>query len=160
MTRASVNFPLTVPSLLTAKSFWHIVFNTYANRIEVGTLLKIYIAGPYSADTQRQRHENTTKAIDAGLALWKKGHCPYIPHLTHYVDHRAKLTNIPMSWEEYIEWDKAWLASCDALLFLGSSKGAEIELEFAKKLGKTIFFNVNNVPVARKHKGSAVVEYE
>jgi len=119
--------------------------------------LKIYIAGPYSADSAKCKQENVTKAIDAGLAVWKKGHSPYIPHLTHFVDYRAKITNTHMTWEDYIEWDKSWLEVCDGLLYLGSSKGAEIELELARKMGKRIFFNVNSVPIAAKCRDSIAV---
>ncbi len=118
--------------------------------------MKIYIAGPYSADTAKKRHENVVKAIDAGLAVWKKGHCPYIPHLTHFVDHRAKITSTPMEWEDYIAWDKTWLETCDALLFLGSSKGAEIELNYAKQKGKEIFFSINSIPIVVNCKDSSI----
>jgi Fe2+ transport system protein FeoA len=63
-----------------------------------------------------------------------------------------------MSWADYIEWDKIWLAECDALLFLGNSKGANLELEIAKKLGKPIFFNVNSVPIALSEKDRVTIE--
>lgn len=108
--------------------------------------LRIYIAGPYTAESEIQIRQNVMKALDVGLILWKKGHYPYIPHLTHFVDLRAQESGIPMKWEEYIEWDKAWLEVCDALLFLGNSKGAWKELEYAKKLGKTVYYDVDNVP--------------
>jgi len=108
--------------------------------------LKIYICGPYTAESEMQMVQNVMKAIDAGLILWKKGHYPYIPHLTHFVDLRAKEKGIEMKWEEYIEWDKAWLEVCDALLFLGNSKGAIKELEYAKTLGKIIFYDIKEVP--------------
>ena len=61
-----------------------------------------------------------------------------------------------MKWEDYIEWDKAWLEFCDALLFLGNSKGANIELEYAKKIGKTIYYNIDDVPALSKIRGSEV----
>ena len=123
-----------------------------------GEGLRIYIAGPYSADTLEKKRDNVTRAIDAGLALWQKGHEPYIPHLTHFVDQRAKITKTPMAWKDYIAWDKAWLETCDALLFLGSSTGADLELDFAKKMGKTIFFSVNSVPIVVRQKDSVLVE--
>jgi hypothetical protein len=129
-----------------------------STRNQWGFRLKIYIASPYSANSAKGKRENVIKAIDAGLALWKKGHSPYIPHLTHFIDHRAKMTNIPMKWEDYIEWDKTWLQACDAILYLGESKGTEIELSLAKKLGKIIFFSINSVPNALGCKDSLVVE--
>jgi hypothetical protein len=45
------------------------------------------------------------------------------------------------------------------LLYLGDSKGAEMELELARKLGKKIFFSINSVPIAVKCKDSLVLEH-
>lgn len=121
--------------------------------------LRIYVAGPYTAETKTQIHQNVMKALDAGLILWKKGHYPYIPHLTHFVDLRAQEKEIPMKWEEYIEWDKAWLEVCDAVLFLGNSKGAEEELKYAKKLGKTIYYKIDDVPSISENRGGKIHEF-
>jgi len=114
--------------------------------MQSGRGLRIYICGPYTAESETEIDRNVAKALDVGLILWKKGHYPYIPHLTHFVDLRAREKGIEMKWEEYIEWDKAWLEVCDALLYLGNSKGARQELEYAKKLGKIIYYDVNDVP--------------
>lgn len=114
------------------------------------------MAGPYTAENEIEISQNVNKALDVGLILWKKGHYPYIPHLTHFVDLRAKEKRIEMKWEDYIEWDKEWLELCDALLLLGSSNGARIELELARKLGKTIYYNMDDVPVISRDKGVIV----
>ena len=85
------------------------------------------------------------KAIDVALEIWRKGHYPYIPHLTHYVDKRIKKwkkrVKIRLEWEDYIVWDMPWLEVCDALFFIGSSEGAEFELKMAQQMGKRIFYN-------------------
>ena len=107
--------------------------------------LKIYIAAPYSADTEEEREKNTEAVINAALALFKKGHFPYIPHLTHWVDKRAKETNVVMEWKDYIKWHRPWLETCDAFLYLNSSKGADLELQVAKKLGKLIFYSIDDI---------------
>src|SRR6266436_7940485 len=113
--------------------------------------LRIYIAGPYTAQDHDGHESNTHRAIDAGIAVFRKGHYPYIPHLTHYVDLRAKGTGTNLTWADYIAWDMPWLDMCDALLYLGKSKGADIELERARKLKKEIFFSLSEIPsVARK----------
>jgi len=65
--------------------------------------LKVYIAAPYSAEREEERRKNTEAVIDVALALFQKGHFPYIPHLTHWVDKRAKETDVVMEWEDYIE---------------------------------------------------------
>ncbi len=107
--------------------------------------MRIYVAGPYSASTAHERELNTRKAIEAGLALFKLGHSPFIPHLTHYVDLHAHRSGIVMTWEDYIRLDLAWLDVCDALLYLGSSRGADLELDYALKAGKRVFRSLSEV---------------
>jgi hypothetical protein len=107
--------------------------------------LKIYVAGPYSAPSEEEREQNTRRAIEAGLALFKLGHTPFIPHLTHYVDLHAHRTGVVMSWDDYIRLDLEWLDVCDALLYLGPSKGADIELQYALKTGKRVFQSLSEI---------------
>ena len=108
--------------------------------------LKIYIAAPYSAETEEERAKNVKSAIDAALALFQKGYFPYIPHLTHWVDKRAKETDVTIDWEGYMNWHKPWLELCDGFLYLNSSKGADLELQMAKDLGKLIYYSVKEIP--------------
>lgn len=108
--------------------------------------MKIYIAGPYTASTPELVRRNVDIAIDAGLKVWKKGHVPFIPHLTHFVDERAVATGVPMQYDEYLAWDTQWLEGCDAILYLSSSRGADLELQNAKQLGLTIYWSVDDVP--------------
>lgn len=108
--------------------------------------LKIYIGGPYSAETSEQRKKNVNIAIDASFTILSKGHFPFIPHLTHFVDERAKELNIDMKWEDYIRWDLVWLRLCDGFLYLAGSRGTDIELQEAKALGKVVFYSIEEVP--------------
>jgi hypothetical protein len=108
--------------------------------------LRIYIAGPYTAPDKNGLELNTYGAIDAAIAVFRKGHIPYVPHLTHYVDLRAKTTGINLTWNDYMRWDLPWLELCDALLHLGKSKGADLELERARKLKKILFFSLDEIP--------------
>ncbi|NHJ14740.1 MAG: DUF4406 domain-containing protein [Candidatus Thorarchaeota archaeon] len=112
--------------------------------------MKIYVAGPYTANTLREINANIQRAIDAGIHIWKKGHFPYIPHLLHWVDIRATELNVPMDWEDYILWDAPWLDACDALLLLAESKGALIELKRAKDEGKVIFRSLEEIPAVTR----------
>lgn len=108
--------------------------------------LKIYLAGPYTADSDDQLHSNVQRIIDIALSLYKKGHHPYVPHLTHYVDMRAKEIGISMSWDDYMKWDIPWINQCDAFLLVSNSKGASIELQEAKRLKKQIFYSASDIP--------------
>ena len=112
--------------------------------------LKIYIAAPYSAETEEERARNVESAIDAALVLFQKGHFPYTPHLTHWVDKRVKETNIAMEWEDYMQWHRPWLEACNAFLYLNSSKGADLELQMAKDLGKPIFYSIEKISACVK----------
>ena len=85
------------------------------------------------------------RAIDAGIKLLQKGHLPYIPHLTHWVDKRAQELGINFTWEDYMNYDDKWLQLCDAILYLGSSTGADIELQRAKDLGLKIYYNIKDI---------------
>lgn len=110
--------------------------------------LKIYIAAPYSAEAEDERLSNTKIAIDSAIELFQKGHYPYVPHLTHWVDGRVNEVGSKISWEGYMEWHRPWLEVCDGLLYLGSSKGADIELQMAKDLGKMIYYSITEVPLS------------
>ena len=107
--------------------------------------LKIYIAGPYTAETETLRMENVNAAIDAAFKLFSKGHYPYIPHLTHFIDLRAHEIGHSLAWEDYIAWDLPWVEACDAILYLKPSRGADLELEKARYLGKQVFYSVEDV---------------
>ena len=108
--------------------------------------LKIYIAGPYTAETETLRMQNVNAAIDAAFKLFSKGHYPYIPHLTHFIDLRAQEIGHSLAWEDYIAWDLPWVEACDAILYLKPSRGADLELERARHLRKQIFHSVDEIP--------------
>jgi len=105
--------------------------------------LKIYVSGPYSGSSKKETEENVKRAIDAGIQVWKRGHFPYIPHLTHYVKQRP---TCDLAWEDFIQWDRPWLEVCDAVLLLGESRGAHLEAELAKSLGKRVYKSIEEVP--------------
>jgi len=113
--------------------------------------LKIYIAGPYTPlgvnlhDAPRIAQKNVRNAIRAGIAVIEKGHIPFIPHLTHFI-HLEMERPLPASY--FYKYDLTWLQYCDALLYLGNSKGADRELRLAKKKGLKVFHSVSQIPPA------------
>lgn len=107
--------------------------------------MRIYVAGPYSAPTEQEREANANRAIDAGIAVVEKGHCPFIPHMNHMWDIRARERGIVYPWDFWLDWCVMWLSKCDGLLFLGESPGANVELDFAKKAGMQIFYSVDEI---------------
>lgn len=103
----------------------------------------IYVAGPYSAPIVEERENNVERAMDAGQDIIERGHWPVIPHLSHWFD---LYTQQALTYAQYIAWGLALLRRCDALLFLGSSPGAERERSLALELGIPIFGRVGEIP--------------
>ena len=115
--------------------------------------LAIYVAGPYSPssttlihDAARVAHQNTMRAITVGLDIIKKGHYPYIPHLSHFIHLNAEKDY----GDFYYECDNIWLDKCDALFYMGPSIGADAELQRASMANKPIFYTLDEVPIIRR----------
>lgn len=108
-------------------------------------IIKIYVAGAYSASTWEDKQVNTDKAVEIGVQLILKGHNPFIPHLTHYVDKMAIDNNINIPWEKWIQIDDEWLCLCDGFLLISHSRGADMELKRAKELGKKIYYSLDEI---------------
>lgn len=94
----------------------------------------IYVAGPYTADTQEGIDRNVQAAREAGIEILRRGHVPLCPHtMTHNWDHGTGL-----EYEQFIQADLRLLARCDAILMLPGwhkSSGALGELELATRIG-------------------------
>lgn len=114
-----------------------------------GGEMKIYIAAPFTASDTDERHMskygNIRRAADAGSKIIEKGHCPFVPHLYAYCEF-GLTKKVP--YERWMEIDNAFLESCDALLYLAPSPGADRELARAKELGLTVYYSVDEVPDA------------
>jgi formate-dependent nitrite reductase cytochrome c552 subunit len=108
--------------------------------------LTIYIAGPISAPTKHKMLDNVQKAFDVALEIAKKGHIFYLPHLSVFFDEYAQEKEVSLPWEYWMEFDDVWAQKCDALFYIASSKGTDIELARAKELGKQIFYSLDEVP--------------
>lgn len=97
---------------------------------------KIYVAGPFSGQEMR----NTRKAVLVGRELIKLGFCPYVPHLSAFIDYLE-----PIGYEEVMDQCFVWIEVCDGLLFIGSSPGADREKHFALERGIPVFYNIEDL---------------
>lgn len=109
----------------------------------------LFLAGPYSAETVDEVQQNVNFAMDAGLVLMEMGHDPVVPHLSHYMDAHGRKCGFAFGYRRWMRYTKAVLSRCDGLVFLGSSPGANEELELAQTLGKPVYWSVLEVPNAR-----------
>lgn len=109
-----------------------------ASGLRADDCIHVYIAGPLSKGDMMG---NARDAILSGSELLSMGVIPFIPHLSvlwEMID--------PHSYEDWMAYDFAWLARCDAVLRLpGESPGADREVERAKSLGKRVFTRLNDV---------------
>lgn len=94
--------------------------------------MRIYVAGPYSADTAEERLANTVAAMQVGRTLLALGHSPYIPHLLHWFDDWAQSVGDPVEYDEYLDWGVGLLMGCEVLYFIGPSNGADYERAVAE----------------------------
>jgi hypothetical protein len=98
----------------------------------------IYISAPYTIGDVAQ---NVRRAIDAADILLARGYIPFVPHLTHFWHFIS-----PKSHRKWIEIDKVILERCDAVLRLdGESVGADEEVAHAEKLGKPIYWSIDEL---------------
>ena len=109
--------------------------------------MKIYVAGPYNADSEACTKANVEIAIAAGIRILQAGHTPFIPHLTHYVEMYSKQIGAGLSYEDYLAWDREWLLCCEAILYLAPSPGADREMAWAEEHGLRVFSSLSEIPL-------------
>jgi hypothetical protein len=100
--------------------------------------LKIYIASQYTIGDKESNVKKSLEVADQILAL---GFVPYAPLLSHYWEQSS-----PKDYTVWLDLDFEWIISCDALLRVpGESKGADMEVEFAKANGIPVYFSVQEL---------------
>ncbi len=99
---------------------------------------KIFISSPYTiGDTA----VNVRAQIDAADKLMDHGFTPFLPLLSHF-QHMIHAR----PYDDWLRNDLEWLYVCDAVLRLpGESKGADLEVRHAKRLGLPVFYSVDDV---------------
>lgn len=101
---------------------------------------KIFVSGPYSADTKKQIAINVATAVMAGAKLAEAGYAPFVPHLSHYLH-----SLIPLPYESWIAIDLEFVLACDYMLMLPrymTSPGSLRESNYAAAHGRTIYYSL------------------
>lgn len=103
--------------------------------------LRLYVAGPFSADSEEKIRENVDNASRAGLDLMRMGVLAHVPH-TATRDWHGEL-----DYEAFMDLDLSIIRStwCDGLYYLGDSPGALRERDAAEMAGKPIFTSLPQV---------------
>ena len=102
-------------------------------------MLRVYIAGPYSADNVLDVFENMRKGIKLSTRVFEYGFAPFCPWLDY---HYSLASNMPFTVDDYYQYSMAWLEVSDAVLLVDGwreSRGAMAEVDRAYKLGIPVF---------------------
>lgn len=113
----------------------------------------IYIAGPYSGDSQEEIDQNVAVASAWSQVFWKLGAAVICPHLnTQGFEKPGVMEPGSLEWREdfemFLTGDFEFISRCDAVFFIPGwerSKGAVAEFAFAKYQGIPCFFDVEEM---------------
>jgi hypothetical protein len=104
-------------------------------------VVKVYVAGAYSADNVLDIFENMRKGIKVSTRLLLDGFAPFCPWLDYQYSLMLK-DGEKISIETYYNYCIEWLKVSDIIFLVagwGSSKGTKKEIEIAKELNIPIF---------------------
>lgn len=102
----------------------------------------IYVASSYSNEDPKITETNVAISMNACEELWQLGFIPFFTLASHYYERY----HYSHSYEEWMEYDFAWLSKCDAVLRLpGKSSGADREEVVAMSLGIPVFYNLEDL---------------
>ena len=97
----------------------------------------VYVAGPITSSGGEGVIPNIRAGVLTGERLRRDGLVPFIPHTSAIWE-----LVTPLSYEDIMAVDFAWLAKCDAVLRMpGLSRGADREVQEATRLGIPVFYS-------------------
>lgn len=108
----------------------------------------IAVAGPYSAPTEEQKAKNLEAMNKAAAIVYKLGHVPvigvnaslFVADALGEIDRHEVINRISFAVVE----------KCDAILVIGSSKGADKERDIIESRGLPVYFSIDEIPPAVK----------
>jgi len=104
----------------------------------------IGVAGPYSAETEEQRHANLERMNKAAAMLLEKGHIPLIG--VNAALPVVNAANVADRYNAIMEISMAVIDKCEALLLIAESRGANMERDLVLSKGLPVYYGVDEVP--------------
>ena len=107
-------------------------------------MLKIAVAGPYSAPSAEQRQYNLDAMNIAAAEVLKRGHVPVIgvnaalPVVVHLPENER--------YEAIMQISLAVVGACDAILLIGESPGANRERDLIASKGLPVYRSLEEIP--------------
>ena len=116
-------------------------------------MLKVYVAGPYSANNVLDVLRNIGRGEKTCATLFHLGYAPFCPwHDKSYV---MDLSHIKLTVDQFREHSIAWLKVSDAMFvhrFDSNSVGLRAEIKIAKECGIPVFYNLTDLREYRKNR--------
>lgn len=104
----------------------------------------IGVAGPYSADTAEKRQANLDAMNEAAARLLEKGHIPVIGmNAALPVLEQARVAD---RYRAVMEISLAVINTCEALLLLAESPGANKERDLVLSKGLPVYYSLDEIP--------------
>lgn len=110
-------------------------------------MLKVYVAGPYSADNVITVLENIRAGIKMAKDVFIAGFAPFCPWLDYHYT-LALADGEKLTVEQYYAYSMAWLRASDAVLILPgweNSNGTKAEMREAVELGIPVFHDITEL---------------
>ena len=109
--------------------------------------MRVYVAGPYSADNVLTVLDNIRRGIRVSTEVLLAGHSPFCPWLDFLFQLLLK-EGETLAVDDYYRYSLDWLKVSDAVLVLPEwqlSKGTLAELETANDLGIPIYYTLKDL---------------
>lgn len=104
----------------------------------------IGVAGPYSASTEEQRQHNLDAMNQAAARLLEKGHIPLIG--VNAALPVVRQSNVADPYTAIMDISLALINTCEGLLLLAESPGANRERDLILSKGLPVFYSVDEIP--------------
>lgn len=106
----------------------------------------VYVAGPYTADSEAGIEANIQRATWAAAAIMEAGYYPFVPHFSKAIDdYHHDHTGERIPWERWMDWSCVFLVSSQAMYVVGESVGTCIEMRIARELGIPIVTTIDDL---------------
>ncbi len=107
-------------------------------------MIRVYVAGAYSADNQRKMFKNMSKGMRVGTQLLQAGFAPFVPWLDYHLWLMLR-DEETLTIQDFYAYSLAWLEVSDILLVLPgweNSTGTKGEIKKAEEMGIKIYYSL------------------
>ena len=116
--------------------------------------MRLYVAGPLTADSDREHYENRNAAAMVAIRLWRKGHHVFCPHSNSGGYLNMLRADVPdKAFRDFGLWMIQFFDGLVLVKGWEQSKGTRAEIKEAERLGIAVYENGDEVPESAKEQG-------